>query len=389
MKRWTSVLLQWLLVVIIVFTGVIITKKLIATKPRIKKVRPKELAPIVKVEKIKLGPITIEINGDGTVSPSKKIDIVPQVSGKAIYVSENLVRGGRFKKDELLIKIDDSDYLAALAMAEADLKAQQAKLRQLKEESEEARKEWNDINPNLPPPALLLKLPEIEATEAALEAARASVHRARLDLQRTEIKAPFSGVVMNENVDVGQYLRAGQSVGQIFSDEKVEIRVYLNDRDVGYIKIPGFNTEIKKGSTAVAETTIGGHFQKWTGYVERAEIVDEKTRTIPVVVAIKDPYKTLPPLSVGTFVRVRIKGYTLDRAVLIGKEAIQWTEQGTPFVWIVDKEKRLRRRIVNLQRSVNGKYIITEGLNDGEEVVITPPPVATEGMKVRIEDTRG
>ncbi|NOY64258.1 MAG: hypothetical protein GXO97_02495, partial [Nitrospirae bacterium] len=168
-----------------------------------------------------------------------------------------------------------------------------------------------------------------------------------------------------------------------------EIRVHLNEKDVGYIKIPGFNTEQKTGSTAVVETTIGDHHQKWTGYVERAEIIDEKTRTIPVVIAVKDPYKTLPPLSVGTFVRVRIKGYTIDRAVLIDKEAIQWTEQGTPFVWIVDKEERLRKRMVALVRSVNGRYIVSRGLNDGEKVVITPPPVATEGMKVRIEDTRG
>ncbi len=388
MKRWSSIL-QFLLVVIIILAGFMVTKQLIATKPKIKKVRQKKLAPIVTAEKIKPGYVTIEINGYGTVNPSKSIDIVPQVSGKVIYVSENMVRGGRFRKDELLIKIEDSDYLAALAMAVADLKAKQAKLRQLKEESAAARKEWNDINPGLSPPALLLKLPEIEATEAALEAARASVHRARLDLQRTEIKAPFSGVVMTENVDVGQYLRAGQSVGQIFSDEKVEIRVHLNEKDVGYIRIPGFNTEEKTGSPAVVETTIGDNLQKWTGYVERAEIVDEKTRTIPVVIAVRAPYKTLPPLSVGTFVRVRIKGYTIDRAVLIDKEAIQWTEQGSPFVWIVDKEDRLRKRMVNILRSVNGRYIVSRGLNDGEKVVITPLPVATEGMKVRIEDTRG
>jgi RND family efflux transporter MFP subunit len=388
MKRWSSALLQITLVVIIVFAGIIITKKLITTKPKIKKVRHKEITHTVKVERVTPESVKIIVNGDGTVSPSKKIDIVPQVAGKAIYVSERFQRGGRFREGELLVKIEDSDYLAALARAEADLKAQEARLIQLKEESEEAKREWQDLNPGTEPPPLLIKLPEIEAAEAAIEAARASIERARLDLQRTEIRAPFSGVVLQENLDTGQYLRAGQSVGQIFSDEKAEVRVYLNERDVGYIEIPGFNTESETGSSALIETDIGGKSYKWTGYVVRAEPVDEKTRTIPVVVVVNNPYGTLPPLSVGSFVRVKIMGKVLDEATLIQKEAVQWTEAGLPFVWVVGEEYRLKKRMVNIEKSINGRYIVTKVLKSGEQVVITPPPSVTEGMKVRIEDIR-
>ncbi len=388
MKRWSSVLLQIVLVVIILVAGMIATNKLIATKPKIKKTRPREVIHLVEVQKARPEPVRIVVKGDGTVSPSKKIDLVPQVSGKAVYVSERFQRGARFKSGELLVKIEDSDYLAALARAEADLKAQEARLRQLKEESREAEREWQDLNPGTEPPPLLVKIPEIEAAEAAVEAAKASIDRARLDLQRTEIRAPFSGVVLQENIDTGQYLRAGQPLGQIFSDEKAEVRVYLKEKDIGYIEVPGFNTRSVPGPTAVVETDIGGKAHEWTGFVVRAEPVDERTRTIPVVVVVNDPYGTLPPLSVGSFVRVRIRGKVIEKAVSVPKGAVQWTEEGLPFVWVAGEENRLKKRMIRIETSMNGRYILTGGLDGGEQVVITPPPSVSEGMKVRIEKNR-
>jgi RND family efflux transporter MFP subunit len=385
MKKWSKALLQSIFVITLIIAGIMITKALIATKPKIKKIKPLEIAPFVVVEKVQPSTITVVINSEGTVSPSKQIEVVPQVSGKAVYVSENLVRGGRFKKGELLIRIEDSDYLAAVKKAEAEVKAQEVMLHRLREESKEARREWEEINPGLPAPALLLKLPDIQATEAAIAAAGASLQRARLDLQRTEISAPFSGVVISEEVDEGQYLRSGQPVARIFSDEKVEIRVSLNEKDAGLIIIPGLNIEHGPGSKAVVEASIGRRQYRWDGIVARAEIVDEGTRTIPVVIVVHNPYETMPPLSVGSFVNVRIKGREVDDAVILDKSAVEWTEDGRPFVWIIDQQKRLKRQIVNILRSADGRYIIDSGLRPGDVVVLTPPPSATEGMKVRTE----
>jgi len=388
MKTWTKALLQSISVIILITAGIMITKALIATKPKIKKVKPPEIAPFVEVERVRPSTITVIINTNGTVSPSKQIEIVPQVSGKAVYVSRNLVRGGRFKKGELLIRIEDSDYLAAVKKAEAEVKAQEAHLQRLREESEEAKGEWDEINPGLPAPPLLLKLPDIRATEAAISAANASLQRARLDLERTEIRAPFSGVVISEEVDEGQYLRAGQAVARIFSDERVEIRVNLDEREAGLIMIPGFNIEDGPASEAVVEASIGRRQYRWEGVVERAEIVDERTRTIPVVIVVKGPYETMPPLSVGSFVDVKLRGIEVDNAVLLEKSAVEWTEEGRPFVWVVDQQGRLKRQIVNILHSSNGRYIIDRGLRPDDLVVLTPPPSASEGMKVRTEGNK-
>ena len=387
MKRWSSVLIQLLLVVVILALGIFITKRLIATRPKIKMARPEEVAPQVKVLKVHPSTMALVIKEHGSVRPSKKIDIVPQVSGVVLQVSGSLVRGGRFKKGELLIKIDDADYIAALKRAKAELSAQEAKLTRLKEEAKEAEAEWKQANPDTPAPPLLLKVPDIKATEASVQAARAAIERAELDLKRTEIRAPFSGVTLNENIDEGQYVRAGQPVATVFSDESVEIIVNLTEKEAGYIEIPGFNSPEAQGSRATVSAIIGGKQHQWKGTVLRAEPVDEKTRTIPVVVSVKEPYRNLPPLSVGMFVDVEIKGKKVKSAVLIAKSAIFWDEKGRTYLWKLTDKDRLKKQYVTVVQSADGQYMVTGGLKDGDRVVIGAPSSAVEGMKVSVKKT--
>ncbi len=384
MKRWASASIQFALVVIVLFLGLFITKRLIATRPKIKKTRPAEVAPLVRIKEIHLTRMSLTINTQGTVRPSKKIDIVPQVSGMVLQVSKNLVKGGRFKKDELLIKIDDSDYIASLKRAKAELKAQEAKLSRLKEEAEEAETEWNETNPGTPPPPLLLKVPDIRATEAAVQAARAAIQKAELDLKRTEIRAPFSGITLNENIDAGQFIRAGQPVATVFSDDEVEITVNLTEKEAGYIDIPGFNSNKQTGSMAIIMASIGGKTYQWKGSVVRAEPIDEKTRTIPVVISVKAPYSSLPPLAVGLFADVKIIGREIKSATLIDKSAIYWDENGKAYVWILSEKNRLKRQYVSVIQSTDGQYMITGGLTDGAKIVLKAPSTASEGMKVRL-----
>jgi RND family efflux transporter MFP subunit len=369
----------------VVFLGVLITKRLIATRPKIKKTRPAEVTPLVKVKKVHLSEMRLSINTQGTVRTSKKIDLVPQVSGIVLKVSPGLVKGGRFKKDELLIKIDDADYIAALKKAKAELKAQEAKLSRLREESEQAEAEWKEANPETEPPPLLLKIPDIRATEAALQAARAAIQQAELNLSRTEIRAPFSGVTLNENIDEGQFIRAGQPVATLFSDDAVEITVNLTEKEAGYIDIPGFNTSSKEGSPSVVSAEIGSKIYRWNGTVVRAEPVDEKTRTIPVVIRVENPYRSLPPLSVGLFTDVKIKGKLIKAATLIDKTAIHFDEKGKTYVWLLNRENRLKKQYVRVIQSTDGQYMITGGISDGARIVLRAPSQAVEGMKVKVD----
>ncbi len=374
--------IQGLLAISVLVAGLALTHRLILSRPEVERLPPKRVLPQVEVEEVELETIRPIIEGEGTVRPSKVVDLIAQVSGRVVSISPNLVSGGRFRKGEPLIKLDNRDYKLALLMEEAEVRAQESRLKELIEESEAAREEWRLLNPDEEPPPLLLKVPEIRAAEAALEAARARVERARLDLERTEMEAPFDGVVLSEDVDEGEYVRAGEKVATIFSSEAVEIKVYLELQKSSFIDIPGFNSEADRGSRAVVLATIGRETYRWDGYVSRSEAVDERTRTIPVLVTVEDPYGRMPPLAVGLFVKVEIEGRPLEGVALIPQGALKRAEDGRAFVWIVDGEDRLRRRWIEVLVPMGDRLLI-RGVEEGEEVVVSMTTLGVEGMKVR------
>jgi len=382
MKKGARTVIHIILVLFILLAGILIFTGLIRSKPEIKKERPEEIAPSVKARIIKPSPEHIFIEADGTVRPKRIINLIPEVSGKVIYKSPSLVTGGEFKKGDILLRIDDRDYLAEVELAKAQLEDARSRLTQLEEESRESKREWEQFS-NEDPPPLVLKLPQLEAQRAEVRAREASLTKAKLNLERTTIKAPFDGKVLNENVDEGEYVRAGQSLGRIFSLDAVEIRISINKDDSVYLDIPGFTCRKCVGSSAIVETIIGNQKYKWSGVIVRSEVIDEDTRMLPVIVKIKDPYKRYPPLSVGMFVRVRLVGKEIPNAVRLPRKSINLDEEGRPYVWIIDSEDIIHRRYVKIHRDYRDTYLVSNGLKKGDRVIISGPEIMTSGMKVR------
>ena len=371
--------------IFILLGGAIGAKKIIESKKEIKRrARPKPLPPaIFSIAKPWVKGITVY--GDGTVRPYKKINMVPQVSGKVIYVAPSFINGGRFKKGDALIKIDPVDYEIALVLAEAKVKEAESNLALATEESRAARDEWNMIHgrgssKKQKPSPLVLKIPQLNASKAVLEASKAELKKARLNLQRTTLYAPFDGVVMNENVDVGQYVIAGQALGTIFSTDAVEIIVPVEMRDIPLIDIPGFTVRESNGSRAYISARIGIKDYTWKGKVVRSEgRLDETTRMLNVIVRVDKPYETYPPLAIGMFVKVRIEGRTMEKILEIPASALR----DNKVVWVIDNTDRIRFRKVRTLKVYRDKALIENGIKEGDRVVVSLLKVVTDGMKVK------
>ena len=101
MGKTTRRILQVLLTLVLLGGGAAGLAALTFNKPSIKRQKPPVQAPLVRAMEVKAGPRQMLIKGEGTVAPLREISLVPQVSGKVIHVSPNLISGGRFKKDEL------------------------------------------------------------------------------------------------------------------------------------------------------------------------------------------------------------------------------------------------------------------------------------------------
>ncbi len=154
----------------------------------------------------------------------------------------------------------------------------------------------------------------------------------------------------------------------------------LEDESLFWFHVPGFTPGKGPGSQAVVRANFAGHKQSWTGEVVRAGgELDERTRMVSIIVRVKKPYAKKPPLAVGLFVTVDIKGRTLSQVAIIPRAALHERD----VVWVVDEERRLRFRRVDVARIQGEKVLVKSGLKDGEMVVISPLKAVTDGMAVR------
>ncbi len=369
----------------LVVLGVLGMFALTSSKSQIKKQKQAVPVPMVRTIKVKTGPQNVHISGEGTVRPLQKIDLVPQVSGKVMYVSPALVNGGSFRKGETLLRIDPVDYRLAVTLAKAKVKNAESLLQLAEEEAAASSQEWHlyhaeGSEQDSKPPPLVAKEPQLAAAKARLEADRADLSIAMLNLERTELKAPFEGRVGQENVDAGQYVPVGKSLAGIYSTEVAEIVVPMEDEKTFWFHIPGFTPDKGPGFLATVLARIAGRERTWPAKIVRTEgKLDERTRMINVVVRVEKPYAKKPPLAVGLFVTVDIKGRTLPKAAIIPRSALHQDDT----VWVVDKDDRIHFRKVDVALLQGDEAIVRDGLEDGERLVITPLRAVTDGMAVR------
>ena len=376
--------LHFFITLVFLALGVVGFGALKASKNKIEKHRPPSQLPAVRVIKINTGPHSVIIQGEGTVRPLRQIDLVPQVGGKVEYISPSLVNGGDFRQGSTLLRIDPVDYNLAVTLAKAMVKDAESRLKLAMEEAAAAREEWRLLHSGgskgKTPPPLVAKEPQLMASQAKLEAEKAGLKKALLNLERTELRAPFDGRVSQKNVDIGQYVSAGKSLGTIYSTQAAEIVLPLEDDDLSWFHAPGFTPGNGPGAKAVARARIAGQERSWHGRVVRTEgTLDARTRMINVVVEVERPYAKKPPLVAGLFVTVDIHGLTLPSAALVPRAALR----GGEVVWVVDNYNVLHFRKVDVARIQGDDVVIKSGLKNGEMVVISIHKVVTDRMSVR------
>jgi RND family efflux transporter MFP subunit len=380
MSAKTKKTIQIVLSIFLIAIGFLIARHLILTKPRLKVRKHLAPLPMVKVMKVKLSPHRIIIDADGTVRAVKEISLVSEVAGKIRYVSPSFEEGKLFKQGELLLEINPEDYELAVKMAEAKVKEAESRLSQILAEAKTAVEEWKTYKPNVPPPPLVAKKPQVESAKAGLESAKANLKKALLNLERTRIYAPFDGRIIKKMVDIGEYVTPGKPLALICSSEEVEVVVPVLFEKTKWFKIPGFNAE--NGSKV---EILLGEGEKRIGKVWGAGgKVDPTTRLIPVIIRIKKPFDKKPPLIPGMFVKVRIRGKFLRKALVVPYSYIHQTEDGKWIAWVVDKNSTLRFRKIKVAYRYEDKAVITRGLKNGDLLVISELESPAEGMKVKV-----
>lgn len=365
-----------------ILIGLLIFIVLMATRSDVERSRAILPPPLVSVVPADVGSRTVLITGEGTVKPLREINLVPQVSGKIVYMSPAMADGGRLQKGETLLRIDPTDYELAVKSAEARVKDLESALLLTIEEAGVALEEWKlSGGSGGEPPPLVAKKPQLEAARANLAAGEADLEKAKLNLERTTLRAPFEGRVIQKNVDMGQFVAVGQQLGSMYSIEAAEIAVPLPQEDLEWFYVPGFTPDGIGESAVTVHADVAGRDFTRPGRVMRAEgVLDERTRMINVVIRVERPYDSVPPLAMGLFVTVEIDGVEVPDAVWLPRSAVHEND----IVWIVDGESRIRFRPVGIIRYDQDRVLVT-GIEAGELVATSPISIVTDGIKVNYE----
>jgi len=390
-KKMPSGLIQLLLVVVVIIVGLLIAFIFIKLKKPPQRQEQIVLAPLVKVERLDRRDIKMMIRGYGTVNPRLQVEIVPQVSGKVVWVNPQFKAGGFIRRGEMILKIDPRDYELALRQANAAVAEAQVMLDLEKAEAKIAKEEWLQLHPGQEPDSpLVFREPQIRQAQARLESANAGLATANLNLERTRPSLPVDAVIMNERIDLGQYVMIGQSVGAAYGIESMEIEVPLEDKELAWFAIPDNTVSVNagensnKGAVARVKTNFAGEEKYWPGYVARTTgQVDKTSRLISVVVEVFEPFKdshSTPPLLPGMFVEVLIEGNVLKNAIAVPRDAMRNNNE----VWVA-KDGQLHVRPLEIVRADRDFAYADSGLDDGDMIIVSSLDAVIEEMKVRIQ----
>lgn len=371
--------------VLVLAAGVVIVQILIAAKPEPEK-KEDDARPIsLYVDEVTSEQVTITVHTQGEVRPKTEIDLIPQVSGRIIGMSESFNEGAEFTPDSMLLKIEDTEYRVALTRAEARVAEARTALEREQAMAKLKEEEWRDGRKGQVPTPFSLNLTQVAEAEAKLLAARADLNQARLDLERTEIKVPFFGRVRERYAGIGQYVTAGSKVGRVFSTDVAEVRLPLTDSQLVELNLPlGYRAEDLLEAPQVSfRAALGDRDYFWQGRIVRVDAsINQDTRLIYATAEVIDPYGLGAtegmPLAVGMFVSAEIEGVTEQSAYVMPRLALR--NQDT--VYVINDENRLEIRTVNVLSTSEDQVMVTSGVSPGEQVVTSTLPNAVDGMDV-------
>ena len=307
-------------------------------------------------------PINLEIELIGKVKAKELALVRPQVSG---IIEKQLFKEGSFvKQGDILYKIDSASYKATLNQATALLNSAKASLISAEAKSKRAEEllKFDGISKQ---EADEIKASYLQA-KALVEQRAAELENAKIDLNRCDIKAPISGYIGISNVTVGALVNANQS------EELVNIR----DTQTVFVDLSqSYNEILNLKSIGDLEDDIevslkfdNGFEYPIKGKLEARELsVDESSQTVTLRAVFSNPNNLL--LS-GMMTKAILKSKKSIDGFLIPQQAVLRDQKANPIVTLVTPENKTITKIVKIQRSVGNKWLILDGLEESDKIVV-------------------
>lgn len=344
------------------------------------------------VEVIYLKPVDISahIKSYGTVIPYRSQTLASRVSSQIITLSKDLIPGSIVKKGELLVTLDPTDYELILKEKEASVANAKLTLQTELENQKSAQYDFSIFKQNVTPEQkeYLLRYPHIKAAKANLKSQEASYEKAKSDLKRCKIYAPFDAVVLDVAVAAGDTVSSSKTLATLAKTEAFWIKVALSPAKLKGIDIPNYNA--KNGSNATIRHDFWDqNTLSLNGKVQSIEkVLDEKSKMAYLLIRVNDPLlltthqKHQKPLLLNGFVSIDIEGKRMCNVLRIPLNVLHHNDT----VWILQENHTLHiQKVTKVWQDEKYVYLPAKTLKANESLITTFLETPIEGMPLRTQ----
>lgn len=340
--------------------------------------------PVAEVSVLTVKPQRVLLTTElpGRTSAYLIAEVRPQVSG--IIQKRLFTEGSDVIAGEVLYQIDPAIYeatynsaKAALARAEANImpiRLRVGRYAELVKSNAVSQQEYDDASAVL------------KQTEADVEAGRAAVETARINLAYTKVTAPISGRIGRSSVTNGALVTANQPAALATIQQLSPIYVDITQSSAELLRMKqNLSSGVLKSSGAsqakVRLILEDGSPYPFSGTLKFSEVsVDQSTSSITLRAIFPNPKHMLLP---GMFVRAVLEEGVNEKAILVPQRGVTRNQAGKAMVMVVGSEEKVEPRVIKVLRTVGDNWLVTEGLKAGDRVILEGLQKARPGTPVK------
>ncbi|MRS89991.1 efflux RND transporter periplasmic adaptor subunit [Enterobacteriaceae bacterium RIT714] len=332
--------------------------------------------PQVSVYVVKSAPLAVTTELPGRTDAFRVAEVRPQVSG--IVLRRNFTEGSDINAGDSLYQIDPATYQAAYDSAKGDLvKAEAAaniahltvkRYVPLVGTQYVSRQEYDQAVANA------------RQADASVIAAQAGVETARINLAYTKVSSPISGRIGKSSVTEGALVTNGQATALATVQQLDPIYVDVTQSSSDFMHLKQLSLTKNDGANSVQLLMENGQPYPQKGTLQFSDVtVDESTGSITLRAVFPNPQHMLLP---GMFVRAVIDEGVQPDAILVPQQGVTRTPRGDATVLVVNAKEQIEMRNVVASQAIGNRWLITEGLKEGDRVVVSGLQKAHPGATV-------
>ncbi|MDD3055978.1 MAG: efflux RND transporter periplasmic adaptor subunit [Aliarcobacter sp.] len=327
-------------------------------------------------------PILLQQDLSGRVKAKLVSQVRPQISG--IITKQLFTEGSFVTQGEILYQIDSASYQANFFQAKASLESAKVDAKNAKTKSQryEELLKFDGTSKQEAEDAKAIYL----QAEALVEEKKANLESAKIDLERTNIKAPISGYISISSVTKGALVNTNQTDALATIRDTSSVYVDLSQSNTQLLALRKLLSQenIQKGNTEVTLTLSDGSIYEHKGELQLQEIaVDESTGSVTLRALFPNEKGILLP---GMFVKATVQGAINTKAFLLPQQAVSRDAKANPIITLLKEDNSIIKQMITIERAIGNRWLVSAGINNNDKIIIEGLNKINEKSKVNSID---